>query len=152
MKPTFKDLPFSERFKKLGDEAESVFRSFSDAHKVGYQRTGLERPPFPMHRLPVMVRYTPDFVTANCYVEVQGFGHDSVIKLKTEKLDALTQWDFVFRTEMFLWDNVRRQVAQVPIGWFLRNLPNEYGTYPEGKEYGIWNPARIQEWTSYEPQ
>ena len=146
---TFKDRPWNQRIKSLGDEAEAVYETWADRHGIGYHRSGINRPPFNVGKLPKMVSYTPDYLTENGYVEVQGFGKDRQIKLKVEKLEALTQWDMVFHTEMFLWNNVDRTVAQVPVMWFLRNNPVSSGVYPEGKQYGIWDPNAIQGWEQY---
>lgn len=149
MNPTFKDRPWNQRLKSLGDEAETVYETWATQNGIGFHRSGINRPPFNVGKLPKMVAYTPDYLTDQGYVEVQGFGKDRQIKLKVEKLEALTQWDMVFHTEMFLWDNVDRTVAQVPVMWFLRNAANDQGVYPEGKHYQIWDPDRIPCWESY---
>ncbi len=151
MNPTFKDKPWNQRITRLGDEAETVFENWANQQNIGFHRSGINRPPFKVGRLPKMVSYTPDYLTENGYIEVQGFGRDGQIKLKYDKLDALSRWDMIFKTEMFLWDNVAESIAIVPVNWFLRTTCVSTGTYPEGKEYGVWDPKAIREWMKYVP-
>lgn len=146
---TFKDKPWNKRFLKLGDEAEGVFENWATSKGIGFHRSGLNRPPFEMHNLPKMVCYTPDYLTADCYIECQGFGKDQQIKLKEDKQDALCGWDMIHITKMFLWDNVHKRVALVPIFWFHTHAPIANGVYPEGKKYQIWSPDQIDCWEPY---
>lgn len=123
----------------MGDEAEQVFETVATRHNWGYHRSGLNRPPFDMSRLPVNVRYTPDYLTETSYVEVQGFGKDRLVKIKQDKLDALAWWDAnCFCTEIFLWDSVLRRWTIIEIGWFKHEPPSMHGVYPEGKTWLGW--------------
>jgi hypothetical protein len=122
----------------MGDEAENMFEIVSQETNFGIHRSGLNRPNFNMSRLPVMIRYTPDYLTEDSYVEVQGFGKDQLVKIKKEKLDALHAWDQHFATEMFLWDSVNRRWAFIAIPWFTHHEPQIFGIYPEGKEWVAW--------------
>jgi hypothetical protein len=108
--PTFKDKDWSERFKSMGDEAETVFE---DVYPQGFVRFGLNRPPIQMGALPPKVRYTPDYLTSKGFVEVQGLGQDRIFKIKHEKLDALFLWHSDFRADLFLWDRTAKRYGFV---------------------------------------
>jgi hypothetical protein len=148
---TFKDKPWNQRFLKLGDEAEGVFENWAARHNIGFHRSGLNRPPFDMNKLSKMVCYTPDYLTADGYIECQGYGKDQLIKLKDDKLDALQGWNLIQATSMFLWDNVRKRVCQVPISWFGTTPAITTGIYPEGKKYQVWLPEQLPQgcWESF---
>lgn len=122
----------------MGDEAEQMFETVSAETNFGIHRSGLNRPNFNMSRLPIMVRYTPDYLTEDSYVEVQGFGKDRLVKIKKEKLVALHMWDEVFPTEMFLWDSVDRRWGFIAVPWFTSHEPEMHGIYPEGKGWVAW--------------
>jgi hypothetical protein len=107
---TFSDRPFSQRFGAMGDEAEAIFES---VYPQGWARYGLNRPPINLSNVPAFVRFTPDYVTAKSLVEVQGFGRDQTMKLKFSKLDALRQWNDLFRTDLFLWDSHHKRYGFV---------------------------------------
>ena len=53
----------------MGDDSEAAF----ERNSGGWSRYGLNRPPFPVGRLPLSVRYTPDYIwEGHNFVEVQG--------------------------------------------------------------------------------
>ena len=149
MTGTFKDQPWAQRFKKLGDEAEQIFESWAAIQGIGFHRSGLDRPPFQVGKLPTLIAYTPDYLTADCYIEVQGFGRAQEIKLKEDKLQALWSWDRMHCTKLFLWDNANRRTALLPIKWFLLNKPTREGAYPEGKPYTCWDANQVDTWEPY---
>lgn len=100
----------------MGDEAESVFEY---VWPKGYARYGLDRPPIHVHKLPPFIRYTPDYITSDVLVEVQGFGKDRKVKVKHDKLEALIQWDQIYPTVMFLWNSADKL-------WGTVDLPELY--------------------------
>lgn len=123
----------------MGDEAEGVFEATA---KRGFVRYGLNRPPISMKDLPPMVRYTPDYLQGDRLVEVQGVGKDRTIKLKVDKYASLYQWNQVFPTYLFVWDNVDSTYCELPIDGFPIHL-SELGSFPEGKPYFAVNVADI---------
>ena len=149
----FNQQPWNQRFQKLGDEAESVFEAVAVRQGWKYVRTGLNRPPVDMRKLPQMVRYTPDYLLSSGYVEVQGFGKDRIFKLKDEKLDSLMDWHTkVFHTSMFVWDNVAVRWGIIPMQMFDETIMpcNVTGEYPEGKAWRGWTPEYLEiEWQPY---
>jgi len=131
MSDPFRDKQFTSRFTAMGDEAEDIFERVATR---GFARYGINRPPIQLRLVPEMVRYTPDYLQGDCLVEVQGVGRDRICKLKVDKHAALLQWNTIFQTDLFVWDNVDRVYAQFPI----KDFPVELcalGAFPEGKPY-----------------
>jgi len=151
---TFKDQPWETRFKKMGDEAEGIFESVAARNKWGYHRSGLNRPEeFNMLDIPVMVRYTPDYLCDWAYVEVQGFGADRLFKLKREKWGALCEWnDKVFHTELFAWDSITQRYCLFSLDWLDYRQYDTEGVYPEGKQWVGWNVDSLPGWLPYVSQ
>lgn len=159
---TFKDRAFSDRFNKMGDEAEGIFEA---VYPEAFARYGLQRPPVNLNGVPAFVRYTPDYFTNKGLVEVQGFGRDQTFKLKVDKYEALRDWEVFagWRVDLFVWDSANhrygfvrladltRTIALVgtsawPVGWTI-------DTFPEGKEYYAIKAEclPVVEWVDYEP-
>lgn len=110
---------FQKRFGAMGDEAEGVFEAVCEENWV---RFGLNRPPLKMSMIGARIRYTPDYLTSRCLVEVQGLGRDQVFKLKVEKYNSLQWWNQAHPVEMFIWDSHKTRHTQVPLevvtSWF----------------------------------
>lgn len=146
---SFRDRPFSERFEKLGDEAESIFES---VYSHGFVKYGLSRPPINLATVPEFIRYTPDYLTSKGLVEVQGFGRDQTFKLKEDKYGALCDWHYwaEVRVDLFVWDSWNREY-----GWIrlldLTTEDAEIRHFPEGKPYYAWQAKDLPviEWMSY---
>ena len=129
----FHQRSWTQREKALGDEAESVFEA---VQTKGFARYGINRPPVQVHKLHLMVRYTPDYMRSTELVEVMGAGRDQV--LKHEKLSALQMWDaLIMPTHLFVWDSHQRRHGECRIGDLpIGGVP--VGKFPEGKAfYGI---------------
>jgi len=125
----------------MGDEAEEQFEI---AHRGKFARYGLNRPPINMSMVPVLLRYTPDYITSFGLVEVQGVGKDRILKIKKEKADALDRWHKEFSLRLFVWDSTYKRHMTVPwedIALVLPTLP--FDSFPEGKEY--WK-MDVDEW------
>ena len=75
----FANQPFNKRIEGMGDLAEGVFEEWCG---VNYVRFGLNRPPLAMWKLPLRIRHTPDYLTSDYLVEVQGFGRKQVVHMK----------------------------------------------------------------------
>ncbi len=116
MKPYY-ERSFAERFGALGDKAEEAFTTVNPtAHRVG-----LRRPQFSLRNVAPNLRYAPDFLTPDGFVEVMGFSTRGAgtLKLKFEKASALQQWDMVAPVSLFVWDSGGKQWWQSPIGDWL---------------------------------
>lgn len=144
---SFKDAKWSQRFSRMGDEAEGIFEQVVDQPFV---RFGLERPPIKMGQLPEFLRYTPDYLLTDRLVEVQGVGRDRLVKLKCDKHAALLQWRTFHPVDLFVWDNVDRAFTSFPITDFPIN-DSELHSFPEGKPYfAIHVDALPNVWTIVE--
>lgn len=132
---TFKDEPWRDREKSLGDLAEARFEATSAEPFV---RSGLNRPPFELWKLPLCERYRPDYLTASGYVEVQGFGRKQVMALKQDKLAALKWWNDIFPVFLFVFDSLHARHTLATMeeveGW-CHDEQTDMGLFPEGKPY-----------------
>lgn len=130
---SFANEPFSHRFQTMGDIAERKFEELCDRK---FCRYGLNRPPIHMGSLPLSVRHTPDYLTSESFVEVQGLGSDQVLKLKLEKMRALRSWHRMHRVVLFVYDSSNDRHANIPLAHLQRMCKNaEVKLFPEGKEY-----------------
>lgn len=132
---SFKDQDFTKRFEAMGDEAEGIFEK---VFGKGFVRTGLNRPPIQMHKLPARIRYTPDYLTSQGYVEVQGFGRDQRIKLKIDKWMSLHYWNSLFPVRLFLWDTTNKRYCYVTLEQLdacFASGEASIESFPEGKPY-----------------
>lgn len=130
----FSDKPFEKRLEGMGDLAEGRFEQWSD---VNFVRYGLNRPPIAMWKLPPRIRYTPDYITSDYLVEVQGFGRKQVVHMKLDKWQALLWWDRnTMPLRLFLYDSHKDRQLLLPIKK-LRPLVEaaEVRKFPEGNEY-----------------
>ena len=118
----------------LGDPAEDRFQA---VHPTNYVTFGLRRPPLQVHRLPTRIRYAPDFLTSAGFVEVQGFGREGVIRIKTDKLGALSWWSDLFPVEWFFFDSHKDAHAYVAHNEVLDAINKDervtLDRFPEGK-------------------
>jgi hypothetical protein len=101
---TFSDKNWEQRETVLGDPAEHAFETFAKNTNLRIVRYGLNRPPINMFRVPVQIRYTPDYLTDHGLVEVQGCGTDETFKFKHDKLWAISQWKKMDDMWWFLWN------------------------------------------------
>ncbi len=138
----FADQSFDKRFNDMGDLAEGVFEEWSP---VNFVRFGLNRPPLAMWKLPPRIRYTPDYLTSDYLVEVQGFGRKQVVHMKLDKWKSLLWWDRnVMPVRLFLHDSHNDRQLMFPIKK-LRPLVDkaEVRKFPEGNEYYAINAGEV---------
>lgn len=130
---SFHEQSFQSRFGTMGDQAEAAFdQVFPKNHKLG-----LNRPPFSMSGMLLEMRYVPDRITRDAFVEVMGIGTDQTLKLKIEKFDALFAWKSIGPVDLFVYDSKHDRWWLAPItDWFRAVLL--HGTldqFHDGKEY-----------------
>jgi hypothetical protein len=130
---SFADKPFSMRIQTMGDIAE---RRFEEESAVKWVRYGLCRPPINMSALPIQLRYTPDYLTAQGLVEVQGLGRDQILKVKHEKLEALRWWEKVHPVYLFVYDSHKDRSSMLSLSEVRKKCKlSETDEFPEGKSY-----------------
>lgn len=135
---SFKDRGWEARFAEMGDLAEGKFEDECARKGIGFVRCGLSRPPLAVHRLPHRVRYWPDYLLTKCFVEVQGFGRDGLIKMKLDKWGVLHWWRDLHPVELFFYDSHNDRHAQIGILDFDKLLCNSDAAlehFAEGKPY-----------------
>lgn len=121
---SFKNQGWSARFGAMGDQAEAQFEAWASSQGIGYVRFGLDRPPVHVPSLPVFIRYTPDYLTAKAFYEVQGFGRDQLLKVKTEKLNALDTWDTHHDVKLFTFDATNDRSWIVDLETLVNGAPH----------------------------
>lgn len=130
---SFAEKPFGVRIQTMGDIAE---RKFEEESAVKWVRYGLCRPAINMSALPPELRYTPDYLTAQGLVEVQGLGRDQILKVKHEKLEALVWWSKIHPVYMFVYDSHKDRSFMVDLtGLRKRCKISNSDEFPEGKPY-----------------
>jgi len=139
----FHTRPFAQRFDALGDQAEAAFLSLNPkAH-----RTGLNRPLFSMARMATNLRYTPDYLLADGFYEVQGFSSRTKagsLKTKLEKADALRTWGEVGDTFLWVYDSYKNEFWCAPIAdWYNAFIQKaSLAEFPDnGREYWDLKPS-----------
>jgi len=103
---SFNQGNFAARFGAMGDEAEKQFEQWCEAQGWKYERFGWNRPSTGMGGMSRMLRNTPDFYADHALWEVMGMGRDGILKgLKTEKWEAMKDWNRVQRVGFFIWNS-----------------------------------------------
>tara|TARA_R100000458_G_C8263271_1_gene238573 strand:- start:1103 stop:1498 length:396 start_codon:yes stop_codon:yes gene_type:complete len=117
----------------MGDIAEGAFE---ERYPEKFVRYGLNRPPIKMSALPPIVRYTPDYLTSNAFVEVQGLGGDQIFKLKIDKLESLSYWNTMHPVLMYVYDSHNNRDVVLEWDALTRlTLKSKIDSFPEGKKY-----------------
>jgi len=135
----FSDLSWDQRYGAMGDEAEGAFEERTD----GWARLGFNKPPFSIQTLPLFLRYTPDYVTVNTLIEVMGCGKNG-LKLKQEKLSALTMWDGQMPVWLWIWSTPKQEYAFIPLKTIMKLIDKgdaTPGSFREGKAYYGFKPS-----------
>ena len=102
------------RYQTMGSTAETAFlERYPHAHRLG-----IDRPDFPVTKLPTFFRQAPDFLLADGAYEVMGVSSrakNPTLKLKFEKLEQLKLWDSFGNTYLWVWDSARKQAVSARI-------------------------------------
>jgi hypothetical protein len=109
----YHERSFAQRFGAMGDKAEAIFLELNPtAHRLG-----LNRPEFSMAGMSADMRYTPDFLTRDNFVEVMGFSSrgNNTLKLKFDKADALVRWSILGPVILWVYDSGAKRYWQSPI-------------------------------------
>jgi hypothetical protein len=110
----YHEQSFKQRFSKMGDEAEGIYKEVEPLGKS--QRLGWRRPKVAMSRMTDTLKHLPDFYADSGYlVEVVGLGRDGILKIKLSKYEALKEWAKVQAVVLFVWNSSERQ--WLVLGW-----------------------------------
>lgn len=112
---TFHGKSWDARFNEMGDQAEQRFEQEFTELGLKFVRYGLNRPPISLARVPSRIRYSPDYLCHNRFVEVQGFGRDQLLKLKVDKWGALHWWRDVHPVDLFILDSHKDRTTCIPL-------------------------------------
>lgn len=147
---TFHSGTWTQREATLGDPAESVFEA---VQTLGFVRFGLNRPPLQVHRLPMQIRYTPDYLRSADLVEVMGCGRDQTLKLKVEKHTSQMVWhETCMPVTMFIWDSHHQRWGEFNLADLAVTLKGvTVKQFHDGKSYYPLplEGLPIQEWHAY---
>lgn len=107
----FNELPNDVRFRVRGQQAEGIFEQVAPFGR--YVRLGWDLPDVSMSKREMSsnIRSMPDYYSGGYLIEVVGLGRDSVLKIRTDKWDALKWWNtsgnevllFVWNSSKKLW-------------------------------------------------
>jgi hypothetical protein len=135
----FHQRNFSDRLTTMGDPAEEACDLVYGhrTHALGFNRVWQNGVGLTMSQMTASMRYTPDRLTINAFVECMGIGRDKTLKIKTEKVHALQAWAMLGPTKLFVFDQPKNayHVAEID-DWEEACLEHaELKMFPEGKEY-----------------
>jgi hypothetical protein len=130
---SFHKQSFETRFGAMGDEAEAVFDEMYPKH----HKLGLNRPPFQVAGMDAALRYLPDRMLRDRFVECMGIGRDRLLKPKVEKFEALFRWTWIAPVDLFVYDKTKQMTYMAPLRdwWESCSRHGIADTFPEGKEY-----------------
>jgi hypothetical protein len=110
----FHEQDYAARYQRLGDQAEAAY--LEQLPHGPAVRFGWKRPPISFGNMPDMLRYMPDFYTADGWLcEVMGCGKDMVLRgLKVKKWLAMSRWFYAeLPLRYWLWNSHLKQGVTV---------------------------------------
>jgi hypothetical protein len=112
---TFRDQPFDQRLRSMGDQAEASFERLGPASFGNIVRFGWNRPPVSFGKMTAFIRYTPDmYASTGELVECVGCGRDGLVKMKVDKWDALGQWNRKQPVVIWCWNSTLGRACYIP--------------------------------------
>lgn len=135
---SYKDETWNQRFQRLGDQAEQAFEEYASTNNISYIRWGLDRPKLNVKKLPERIRYTPDYLCEEYYVECIGLGRDQTAKLAIYKWNCLQWHNTTHPVMLFIWDSYKKRGKLVPlsdVNVLIDKGLVTLGSFPEEKAY-----------------
>jgi len=122
---SFHKQSFQARFASMGDEAEGIYEQVLPiGNSIPF---GWRRPKVSMKNMTNKISNMPDFYAGAGYlVECMGCGTDKLLKLKTNKWEALKGWNQDQDVMLFVWNSKLRE-------WFLLDWEGMKRAYAAGK-------------------
>lgn len=135
----FHQQNWNQRVTQMGDVAENICDIVHDGrtHALGLNRVWQNGRGLHLTQMTPAMRYTPDRMTIDAFIECMGVGRDRKLKIKDEKLAALAQWDALGPVRLGVYDQHNHVWYEAPIRDWIHHC-NLYGhrrTFPEGKGY-----------------
>lgn len=135
----FHKQSFNSRMATAGDPAELACDKVYAyrTHKLGLDRVWQNGVGLYMAQMTPAMRYTPDRMVIDRFVECMGIGRDGTLKIKHEKIQALDQWANIGPTSLFVFDQTKNTYYEAPISEWVVALVEHAETlsFPEGKLY-----------------
>jgi len=130
----FKEKSWSNRYSTMGDIAETAFIGvYPHAHRLG-----LNRPDFDVRGMADPMRYAPDFMMSDGLYEVMGVASrgDSLLKIKFEKLDALSTWMCIGPVNLFIYDSSKKRYWEGGLREWIKACHRcaEVARFPDNKK------------------
>lgn len=139
MSQPFHQRNWNARVTQMGDAAENVCDLVHGGrtHALGLNRVWQNGVGLTLNQMTNAMRYTPDRMTIDGFVECMGVGRDRKLKIKVEKLDALDQWSKIGPTRLGVYDQHDNVWYEADIhDWLWAcNSHGLYRNFPEGKQY-----------------
>jgi hypothetical protein len=85
-------------------EIQAAARRFEAVWPQWYVRWSLERAPFRLATLPVRLRHSPAYLTAEAFIDVRSVRADGTVRLDPEAYEALCWWDLLHPVVLFVSD------------------------------------------------
>jgi hypothetical protein len=133
---------------KLWAEAEQVFVEVWPDRK--FEKRGNDRTEIDIRKWSAFLRYMPDFLDKDGWIECKGFGNDRIVKIKDETRMELRLWAKRDSVRMFLWDRKLRRWTVLPWEQIDRKLrdPHSIGVF-DGKK--PWRGLHVKQIDALEP-
>lgn len=134
---------WKKRWEAMGDQAEAAFEK---AYAInGFQRFGLNRAPFSVATVPAKIRFTPDYLMADRFIECKGIGQDQTLKIKVNQLLWLMVWNSEYPVAMFIFDSWNQRHALMPIDelWIDCHACGHVDSFPEGHQAWFIDVAQL---------
>lgn len=137
---SFHEQTFATRHGQMGDQAEAACEAVYNGrlHRLGLNRIWLNGKNLTLRYMTLGQRYTPDFLALDAFVECMGIGRDQTLKIKTEKLDALRDWDeYIGPVRLFVYDSKNGRYWDDQVDNWNQQICQHAsrGTFSEGKPY-----------------
>tara|TARA_R110001606_G_scaffold118964_2_gene249792 strand:- start:1333 stop:1821 length:489 start_codon:yes stop_codon:yes gene_type:complete len=130
---------FDNRMKTAGDPSEEACDKVYGyrTHKLGLDRVWQNGVGLYMAQMTPAMRYTPDRMIIDRNIECMGIGRDKTLKIKTEKIEAMSAWEHIGPIDLFVFDQPNNTYYQAPLEeWRLAIVAHgKADVFPEGKPF-----------------
>lgn len=136
---SFHQQSFAARHGSMGDQCEAVFDALHGdrVHRLGLNRVWANGKRLTLNQMTIPMRYAPDRMVLDRYVECMGIGRDQTLKIKDEKVVSLLRWNNLGPVDLFVYDSKNNRWWQAPILEWNEAITKhaEVDHFSEGKAY-----------------